>query len=412
MSAVGAPVDEPAQPPRFTSLAPSRRLRLHVLIDSLGQGGAEALLADFAIAVRAGGIELSVAYLHARTTAAGRLSELGIEPTQVPIRSLLGYRDRHAVRRHLAAVRPDLLHTHLGYSDLLGSLGARALGIPSVSTLHIEDWDRRPRERVKHHLMAMARRRGAARVIAVSEAARRSYLARRWDRPERIVAVHNGILDRSSPGSGPEIRRQLGLAPDELVLAMVGVLRPEKRHDIAIEAVERLAQRFERVRLLIVGDGPERAQVERLARRAGRRVSLAGYRADVPALLDAVDVLVHPSRTDAFPSALLEAMAARVPAVATAVGGIPEIIEDGETGIMIPAPPGADMLASAVGRLLADRGLRLRIGANGRKDYEARFTTGRWLERLAPVYEYALKQADDTRDHGLGALQLSQRTTR
>jgi glycosyltransferase involved in cell wall biosynthesis len=371
-----------------------RGLRLHVLIDSLTRGGAEGLLSDFALGAQDAGIEVSVAHFHGQAEGAARLRALGIEPERVPIKSLLGRADRRAVREHLAAVAPDLLHTHLGYADLLGGLGARALGIPSVSTIHIEDWTGHFRgDRVKYHLMGLARRRCAARVIAVSEAARRSYLRQHWDRPRRVVTVANGIVDRPTPGSGAGVRKSLGIGADEHVVAMVGVLRPEKRHDIAIAAVEQLIPRFPRLRLLIVGEGTERPAIEQRCSHLGSRVLMTGYREDVPELLDAADVLAQPSSTEAFPTSLLEAMASRVPSVATAVGGIPEIVLDGETGLLIPAPPAADALAAALARLISDPALRGRLADRGRERFEANFTVDRWLARLLPVYEIALSEA-------------------
>ena len=373
-------------------------MHVHVLIDSLGRGGAETLLADYAVGARAAGISVSVGHLHLLTETAGRLRELGIEPTCVPIRGLLRVADHRAVRAHLAAVAPDLLHTHLGASDVLGGAGARALRIPSVSTVHVMDWIwlRGVRDRLKLRLIAAARHHFATRVIMVSDAARESYLGRGWDRPDRVVTVHNGVVDRSSPGTGREIRRQLGIASDELVVAMVGVLRGGKGHGVAAGAVRLLRERFPKLRLLILGDGPDRDTIECSTRDLGDRIVFGGFRDDVQSVLDAVDVLVQPSSFDAFPTAVLEAMAARVPAVATAVGGIPEIIDDGESGYLIAAPrdaetpASAEELARALTPLLGDRELRLRIGHRGRERFEARFTADRWLERLLPVYGLAV----------------------
>ena len=373
-------------------------MHVHVLIDSLGRGGAETLLADYAVGARAAGISVSVGHLHPLTETAGRLRELGIEPTCVPISGLLRVADHRSVRAHLAAVAPDLLHTHLGSSDVLGGAGARALRIPSVSTVHVMDWIwlRGVRDRLKLRLIAAARHHFATRVIMVSDAARESYLARGWDRPDRVVTVHNGVVDRSSPGTGREIRRQLGIASDELVVAMVGVLRGGKGHGVAAGAVRLLRERFPKLRLLILGDGPDRDTIECSTRDLGDRIVFGGFRDDVQSVLDAVDVLVQPSSFDAFPTAVLEAMAARVPAVATAVGGIPEIIDDGESGYLIAAPrdaetpASAEELARALTPLLGDRELRLRIGHRGRERFEARFTADRWLERLLPVYGLAV----------------------
>jgi glycosyltransferase involved in cell wall biosynthesis len=122
----------------------------------------------------------------------------------------------------------------------------------------------------------------------------------------------------------------------------------------------------------------------------GDSALMLGYREDAVEVLDAVDVLIHPSAVDAFPTSPLEAMAASVPVVATRVGGIPEAVLDGETGLLIPAPPDPDDLAGALARLLDDGKLRRRLGAGGRARYEAEFTVAVWVERLRAVYESAL----------------------
>ena len=174
--------------------------------------------------------------------------------------------------------------------------------------------------RARLALMAHARRWGAGRVVAVSEGARKAYLARGWDSPERVVTVHNGIDVRVAAGAGPALRSEFGLAPDDVVLGMVSALRPEKSHDVAIEAVRVLRERFPAVRLLVVGDGVARQEVERLAAPLGDAVVLAGARA-TSWTSSTRPPLCSPFRADAFPTTLLEAMAASVPVVATALAG-------------------------------------------------------------------------------------------
>jgi glycosyltransferase involved in cell wall biosynthesis len=365
-------------------------LHVHALIDSLGWGGAEKLLADFARGAQEAGIEVSVGFLADRADAADELRELGIEPQLVEIATLLGKADRKLVRDHLAEVRPDILHTHLGNSDFLGGLAARALGIPTVSTLHVTQWTDSFRDRVKSWIIALGRRRCAYRVIAVSDAQRRLYLRPRWDRAKHVVTVHNGIVGDVRPGSGARVREQLGLGENDLVVAIVGVLREGKGHRAAIEAVEMLRERFPQLRLLIVGDGPIRADVERMAESAGEAAMLTGYREDVLDVIDAVDVILQPSEFDALPTSLMEAMAARVPAVATAVGGIPEIVVPDQTGILIDPPADGRRIADALGPLLADPERRAEMGRAGRERFEAHFTERRWLERLTHLYEEAI----------------------
>jgi glycosyltransferase involved in cell wall biosynthesis len=365
-------------------------VRVHVLIDSLAVGGAETLLADYAAGARAAGLGLSVGFLHGDGAAAARLREQGIDPTPVPVRSLLGRRDRQTVREHIRRSAPDLVHTHLDYADLLGGLAARSLGVPAVSTLHLAEWDGDVRQRVRVRLIARARRRCAARVIAVSEAARQNYLAHGWDRPERVVTVHNGIVDSPIAGSGASVRGELGIDRSELVIGMISVLRGGKGHDVAAAAVRRLLARFDGLRLLVAGDGPQRPEIEAQMSDLGDRVLFTGHRPDVDRILGALDVLIHPSVQEAFPTALLEAMRAGVPVVASNVGGIPEAVTDGETGFLIDAPPTAEALAAALEPLLIDPDLRRDVGRRARARFEAEFEVSHWLARLLPIYEQAI----------------------
>ncbi|MEN3285461.1 MAG: hypothetical protein V7607_6601 [Solirubrobacteraceae bacterium] len=366
-------------------------VRVHLLIDTLGVGGAEVLLTEFA---RIEDLDLSVGCL--KDVGSGHVSERlragGIEPSCVGIPPRLGIGAFRRVRRHLAEVRPALVHTHLRYADLLGGPAARSLRIPSVTTIHSHAAPTTPRDRVRAHMTTVARRASAARVIAVSESARAAYLASGVGDPQRVVVLRNGIGGRSARGSGAIVREQLGLARDELVVAMVSSLRPEKAHDVAIAAACLLLPRFPVLRLLVVGDGPLRSQIERAAAPLGDRVALPGYRPDVMAVLDAADVLLHPSRHDALPTAILEAMACSVPVVATNVGGIGELVVDGVTGSLVEGPPVAADLAAALAPLLADRALRRRMGIAGRERFEAEFSIDRWARRMRELYLSVLEE--------------------
>ena len=362
-----------------------RPLRVHLLIDTLGVGGAEVLLTEFA---RIGGVDLSVSCLKqvGPSNVADRLRATGIEPRCVGIPPRLGIAAFRRVRNHLAQLRPALVHTHLGYADLLGGPAARSLGIPTVTTIHSHAPAQTPRERVKSQMMTVARRASAARVIAVSESARTAYLASGADRPDRVVVLRNGIGGRPEPGSGRRVREELGLAPHDLVVAMVSSLRPEKAHDVALSTTRRLLPRFPALRLLVVGDGPLRPQIERDAAPLGDRVVFAGYRPDVMAVLDAADVLLHPSRSDTLPTAIIEAMACSVPVVATDVGGIPELVLGGRTGTLVESPPSVAALAGALAALLDDPGMRRVAGAAGHERFEAEFTAARWARRMRELY--------------------------
>jgi glycosyltransferase involved in cell wall biosynthesis len=367
-------------------------LRVHAIIDSLGRGGAEFLLADLAVTAPTAGIELSVAHFEEAQPdgAIARLLGRGISPTRVRVSSLLSPRDLRRVRRHLSDVRPDVVHTHLGTSDWVAGLAGRSLSLPVVSTVHVMDWERSRRNDLKVALMAAIRRRCMARVVAVSDEAGRWLLEHRWARPEQLVTVHNGIAAEPRPGAGIRIRRELDLGHDELVLMMVSVLRQEKGHDLAIEAVRALAGTRPELRLVIVGDGPMRGELEAQAARLGDRVVFTGHRDDVMEVLDAADVLLHPSRIDAFPGSVVEALAAGVPVVATAVGGIPEIIVDGVSGVLVEPGCSRGALSHALEQLLSDRARRRAIAMAGRARFERKFTARQWALQMRAVYEQAI----------------------
>lgn len=361
------------------------------------------LLAQFAVAAPRAGILLRVAYLGEdadRPAAAEPLRAAGIEPVGLGIGGRPGARHVRAMRRHIRAVRPDIVHTHLGTADLVGGLASRSLGVPTVSTIHAVLRRRPGVGGAKDALSAFSQRCSAARVIVVSESARRAYL--RWNRgmATRLVRIYNGIDVVPAPGSGAAVRRELGVAPDELLVGMVSALRPEKGHDLAIAAIARLRSRFPRLRLLIAGTGNESYadDLARLAAPLGDRVIFAGLRTDVMSVFDALDACMHPSRMDAFPTTLIEALAASVPVVASAVGGIPEIVEDGRTGVLVGAPPDADALVNALGDLLDDRARRRALADAGARAYAERFTAGPWVARTRAVYDDVLAEAGGRRD--------------
>lgn len=358
------------------------------------------LLGGLAAAAPSAGLQLSVGYLREvdGSPAAEGLRRLGVEPELVPTRRMLDPSGLLRLRRHLAAIRPDIVHTHLAHADLMGTLAARSLGLPSVSTFHMiarhpagQPRAARRRTALKGDLSGFVRRRWASRVIAVSDAARDAYLATGWDKPAHVVTVHNGIVaPGDDPAAGARVRAELGIGPDELVVSTVTVLRRDKGHDVAVEAVRRLLPRFPQLRLVIMGDGPARGEIRQMAEAIGPAAVLTGHRDDVMAVLRATDVLLHPTSMDAFPTALLEAAAARVPVLATAVGGIPEIVEDGVTGFLQPPPPQADVVADHLAALLGDPALREEMGRRAAERFAADFTADLWAQRLRRVYDDAL----------------------
>ena len=366
-------------------------IHVHALISELGFGGAETLVVDLASVASSADIELSVGFLSAgpNRQSADRLKELGIEPVPLPFRRLAGVSDHRAIRRHLASVKPDIVHTHLRTADVVGGLAARTLRLPLVSTLHGFDWEADgwptgARARAGTALVMTARRRLHRRLIAPSEALRRGYLARTGDAADHVVTIHSGSAAAARPGAGREVRAELKVPEDEFVIVMVSALHPLKEHELAIEAVARLGERG--IRLVILGDGQEGERLRGLAARRAPATIFTGYHEDVMAVLDAADLLLHPSRMEGFPIALLEAMAAGVPILATGVGGIPEVVEDGTTGVLLEPRPSPDRLAEAIAALHDDPARRAGLAERARLRFEERFTAALWAQRMRSFY--------------------------
>jgi len=279
------------------------------------------------------------------------------------------------VAARLRRGRADVLHTHLSTASLIGSLAARLVGIPVVATVH--------------GLNNRACFKYARRIIAVSNAVRR-HLTTQGVPESRVTVIHNGIelrRYRRVPDPRP-LRSELGLAPDDMLIGSVGRLGPEKGHAYLIEAAAILIARESLpVRLLIVGEGKGRQALGRVARRCGiaQRVIFTGFQQDVVRHEAALDVFCLPSLKEGLSLAALEAMALGKPVVASRVGGTPEVVADGETGLLVePANPEA--LAGALASLLRHPERARRMGDAGRKRVERLFDLERTVDQIEAVY--------------------------
>jgi glycosyltransferase involved in cell wall biosynthesis len=223
--------------------------------------------------------------------------------------------------------------------------------------------------------------------VVNAEATRRELLA--WLPSDRVRVIYNGIDLRPHDAArdGPALRRELGCPANACVILSIARLVTEKDHATLLTAFRRVAERDERLHLWIAGDGPLAATLMAQAKRLGvdGRVLFLGFRADVPRLLAAADILAIASQREGLPNVALEAMAARRAVVATAVAGTPELVQDGETGLLVP--PGApEAMAGAMAALIADPVRRRQMGERGRRRveqwFEASVALDRWEEYL------------------------------
>jgi len=282
-----------------------------------------------------------------------------------------------ALRRAVQEWRPDLVHAH-GVKAALLALGSALPGRPPVVVTFHNLWQGGPLTLP----LRLATQR-AAGAVAVSQAVR-AHLAAHGIRPRELAVIPNGL--------DPALFPQALLPPPDrpFTAAFLGRLTEEKGVRVLLEAA-RLAPDTPELRFVVAGDGPLRAAVEREAQRDGSRLEYRGHQEDVLTIYHAADAVLMPSLAEGHPLTALEAMACGLPLVASRAGGLPEIVRERETGLLVPANE-ARALTDAVIALAGDRDRARALGAAGRRRVEAEFTLERMLERLTAVYQGVLER--------------------
>jgi glycosyltransferase involved in cell wall biosynthesis len=286
---------------------------------------------------------------------------------------------------------PDIVHTHSSKAGILGRIAARLAGVPVViHTIHgLPFHEYQPA--VARMFYRFLERRCAAltdRIICVGEAMKEKALAAKLGRPEDIDVVYSGIeIDQFSDGPST-VRAMHAFAVDDVVIGTVSRLAPLKGHADLLEAVKPLQEKDPKVRLLLVGDGELRQDVERAA---GARAVFAGMVTPdrIPEYLRAMDIVVHPSLREGLPRAVVQALLCGRPVIAVDCDGAREVVIEGETGSLVP-PGSVPELTRALERMLAlpDRGRAL--GQEGRRRFAGRFDHRVMVDRLAALYEAAM----------------------
>jgi glycosyltransferase involved in cell wall biosynthesis len=353
------------------------RMRIVHLVQSLAIGGQEMLIVSLSRELARRGHIVTVVAL----TPGGALArELGDDVEVVELDRREGFDLRLYVQlaRVFRQARIEVLHTHNASPLIYGGLPARLLGARVVHTKHGVG-------AVSGRTRALLRAAAplAAAWVCVSDETARLAREREGAPAARVVVLRNGVaVDAFAPSLGrrAQARAALGAGASDVVIGTVGRLVPEKNHALLIEAVARL--RDPHVRLVIVGDGPLRSETERaVSERLGPRGRVLGPRRDVAELLAGFDVFALSSDTEGVPLAVLEAQAAHLPVVATAVGGLPGVVP-ADAGSLVPKGD-AGALERELHRRVSDAGLRQREGLCGHASVAARFS----LEAMVTAYE-------------------------
>jgi len=364
-------------------------------LDSMNVGGTELNAVRVAERLDPERVSLTVACLGGEGPMSERYAEVGVEVIHFPIESLYGpsaWRQGLRLARFLRRRSAHVFHAHDIYSNIFGLPWARLAGTPRV--IGSRRWWEGPASRA-HTVANRIAYRFAHRVLVNAPALKELVAEKEGIPPERMTYVPNFVEEEAFQDVTAEERERwrarLGIPDNTWVVGITANLRPEKDHPTLFEAVRILLDDGVDVHLAVVGDGPERGALEEMTRSMaiGERVTFTGHQPNRPNLHQLFDVSVLCSQTEGFSNALVEAMAAGKPVVATRVGGTPDVVEDGVSGFLVPVGEAA-ALARKVGQVLSDPKLAGDLGRRGRmaarRRYGERHVLGSWISLYAAPF--------------------------
>jgi glycosyltransferase involved in cell wall biosynthesis len=361
-------------------------------IETAGPGGAETVLLQLATQLDPTRFR-SIAVVPKDDWLYQQLCAAGVSTHIVNGRKWYDLRVPRGLARLVRAEAVDLIHSHLPDQNFYSCLAGWWTGRPTVVTYHGAIELRHARELRQAVKLRTVRSRAAA-VVTVCDHVR-SLLAEAGFPPEKLIRIYNGIApERFAPVSRGRLRQELQCQNGEILIGTVANIRQSKGHEYFIRAAHRLAQRYPHARFLAVGDVDSRlgAPLLRLVDELGLRdrFFFLGFRADVPRILNELDIFVLASTSEGFPLVALEAMAAGKPMVVTRSGGPQEAVEDGCTGFLV-APGNADELADGIARLLDHPELGRSMGAAARAKLYREFTLDRMIHAYEELYTRILE---------------------
>jgi glycosyltransferase involved in cell wall biosynthesis len=373
----------------------NQRLRVVTLVDGIGlMGGGERLAREIVVRLDPARFDRTLCVSRwsperaADPAAAEALAELEREGVR-----FLGLRRRASF--DLAAWRPlvsrlrrervDILHAHKFGSNVWAA-ALRPLTSTPVVLAHEHTWSFEGQP-IRKFLDRALIARQVDRIITVSRADRHRMADVEGIDPAKLLFVPNGI-PAPEAGTGVDLRPELGVSPEAPVVGTVCALRPQKALDVLVRAAAHLRASVPNVRVLIVGDGEERGRIESLVAELGLEdtVSLLGRRDDVPDVLRAFDVAACSSDFEGTPLSILEYMEAALPVVATRVGGVPDLIEDGVNGRLVE-PQDPERLAAGIASLLGDPELARQMGQRGQARRRSEFDISNTVREIERLYE-------------------------
>jgi len=354
------------------------------LIDTAGPGGGEGIFLRLVEGLDPASWR-SYAMVKQGGWVAARLGDRGIQPLYMPSGSFFKTKLLTKLAGSIRTLGIDLVQTHFLGPGQYGSVAGALSGTPVVATLHGEhDFDGlRGSGSLQFRLLSM----GATRVVLVSRAVRTAFHARTSFPKDRSLVIHNGIdLCRFRPGTEPALRRALGYQESDLLVGAIGNIRPPKAYDVLLRAAAIVSEHDDRFRFVIAGDRQHPMYSDLVALRDNlglrERLQFLGYRDDIDRILRCLDVFVSCSRSEGFSLTTVQAMASRIPVVATRSGGPEEIVRDGVDGLLVDRDAPQE-IADALLRIVRNPALAKQLRTEGPMRARNAFS----LERMIQDYE-------------------------
>lgn len=359
--------------------------RILYLIGDLRMGGAQRQLAYLVQHLDTTQFEPIVCCLSGDTPLTEELRAAGVEVILLPQWLRPDISRLWRVPQVVNRVKPDLIHAYLFVANTWGRTTGLMCGLPVIVSERTAV-ERKPfGERLVNRLLAPF----ATALIANSQAGANFAVQRKEIAPARVHVVHNGIVLEpfQNPAVGRQVRQEFEIRPEQPVVGIVGRFAPAKDHQTFLQAMRLVAAQFPDLRILCVGDGTLRSELERLVGELGLQsnVIFTGNRTDIPAIMFALDILVSSSRWEGFPNVIMEGMAAARPVVATDVGDVAELVIPHKSGLLVKSGE-PEAMAEAVISLLRDEPGRLAMGQEGRKRIEENFTHERMAAATSAIY--------------------------
>ena len=369
------------------------KTRILWIIDGLGHGGAERMTLSIMKSFDPERFDLRVCALQVKqgNPIAMELERAGIPVDLVPIPNLRHPANLPKLLKYIRSHNPHIIHTQLEFANVLGNIAAAILGIPSVSTLHTLGAPQKGTEYGRSQIEWACLRNFCTRVIAVSESTRRHHIKYGNIKHDRIVTLYNGIdlsvFDPLNETVRAQKRASLGIPSAATIFVTIAVLREPKGIQYMLAAMPQILESEPSARYLVVGDGPHGDVLKEFTRSHGleSHVTFTGQRTDIHEILAASDVFILPTLIDALPTVLIEAMSAGKAVIASNVGGVPEIVANGISGILIePAEP--LQLVESFLKLAQDKVQRDTMAKAGLKISHEKFDIKKQVEKLTELY--------------------------